>query len=181
MALGLLLVFAACNGDDGDGGEPVATPTSEPTPSVAATPPSELCPRIDDEVVQAMVALLELDTKTYEQGEPIDMTLRFINCASQPITRTYPDAQRYDFSAKAEDGEEAWRWSDGVAFEEVLGEETYQPGEQLTFTESWDQTGSDGQAVQPGQYELTAEDVGCDESMENCGSRGVLFVDIAAP
>jgi surface antigen len=181
MVVAALLVLAACNGDGEDDGEGTPAPTTEATPSVAASPPSELCPRIDDEVIQAMVALLELDTQRYEQGEPIEMTLRLINCASQPITRTYPDAQRYDFSAKAEGGDEVWRWSDDVPFAEVLGEETYQPGEQLTFAETWDQLGSDGQAVALGQYELTAEDVGCDESLQNCGSRGVLFIEITAP
>lgn len=186
MALLALLVLVACNGDgeDGeDGGEGTATPTPtvEATPSAAASPPPEFCPRIDGEVAQAVVALLELDRKSYEQGEPIDMTLRLVNCASKAITRTYADGQRYDFSAKAEDGEEVWRWSDGMVFEEVLGEETYQPGGQLAFAETWDQLDSDGQEVKPGQYELTAEGTGCDESLESCGSKGVLFIEITAP
>nr|NIR01009.1 hypothetical protein [Gemmatimonadales bacterium] len=74
-----------------------------------------------------MLALLELDKSSYEQGEPIEMTLRLVNCASRPITRTFPDAQRYDFSANMQDGDEVWRWSSGMSFAEVQGEETYQP------------------------------------------------------
>jgi surface antigen len=180
MVLGALLVLAACNGDGGDSG---ATPTSETTPTVVPSPPAEFCPKIDGEVVQSVVALLELDKQTYQyaQGEPIDMTLRLVNCASQPITRSFPDAQRYDFAAKIQDGDEVWRWSSGMDFAQVLGEETYQPGEQLTFSETWDQVDSEGQQVEPGQYELTTESTGCDESLQSCGPTASLFIEITAP
>ncbi len=175
--LGILLVLAACNGD---GGDSVATPTPEPTPT-AVPPSAELCPRIDGEVVQAVVALLEPGKLSYEQGEPIEMTVRLANCAGEPITRTFPNAQRYDFAAKIRDGNEVWRWSSDMAFAEILGEETYQPSEQLTFTETWDQLDSEGQPVEPGQYELTTESTGCDESLQNCGPRAALFIEITAP
>jgi len=185
IVLGALLGLAACNGD---GGDSVATPTPEvtPTPDLTPTvvPPSaELCPVIDGEVQQAVVALLELGKLSYEQGEPIEMTLRLVNCASQPITRSFPDAQRYDFAAKTQDGNEVWRWSSGIDFAQVLGEETYQPSEQLTFTETWDQLDSEGQPLElePGQYELTTESTGCDESLQNCGPRAALFIEITAP
>jgi hypothetical protein len=178
-AAGALLVLAGCNGDDGDS---VATPTPEVTPTVVASPPPEFCPMIDDEVVQSVVALLELDKLSYEQGEPIDMTLRLVNCASAPITRTFPNAQRYDFAAKISDGDEVWRWSSGMSFAEVQGEKTYQPAEQLTFPETWDQLDNEGQPLEPGQYELTTESTGCDESLQNCGSaRAALFIEITAP
>jgi hypothetical protein len=136
---------------------------------------------IDGEVVQAVVALLELGKLSYEQGEPIEMTVRLVNCASEPITRTFPDAQRYDFATKIRDGDEVWRWSSGMTFAEVQGEETYQPSEQLTFTETWDQLDSEGQPVEPGQYELTVESAGCDESLQSCGPRAALFIEITAP
>lgn len=178
MAFGALLAFVAC---DGDGGDSVATPTSAPTPTAVPSPPPELCPKIDGDVVQSMVALLELDKLSYEQGEPIEMTLRLVNCASRPITRTFPDAQRYDFSAKVQDGDELWRWSDGMAFAEVQGEETFESAEQLTFAETWDQTDGEGQQIEPGQYELTAESTGCDESLQNCGPEAVRFIEIVAP
>src|SRR4030042_2313742 len=98
MALGVLLGLAACNGDGGDGGDggddsdSVATPTPESTPTLVASPPPEVCPKVDDEVVQAMFAVLELDKSSYEQGEPVEMTMRLVNCASEPITRSFPNS-----------------------------------------------------------------------------------------
>jgi hypothetical protein len=189
IVLGALLGLAACNGD---GGDSVATPTPELTPTVEVTPTpeptpievpplAELCPIIDGEVVQTAVALLELDKVSYEQGEPIEMTLRLVNCASGPITRIFPDAQRYDFAAKTEDGDEVWRWSRGMIFAQVQGEETYQPAEQITFTETWDQLDTEGQPVEPGGYELSTESAGCDESLESCGPRAALLIEITAP
>lgn len=178
-----LLALAACNGggDDGDqdGG---ASATPEATATLVPSPPPEVCPKIDDEVVQSMVALLEIDQGSYTQGDAIDMTLRLINCASRPITRNYTSAQRYDFVVATEDGDELWRWSEGMTFDEIEATVTYQPSEELTFSESWDQTNNDeGQAVEPGQYQLSAESSGCDESLQNCGPAAARFIDIVAP
>jgi hypothetical protein len=178
IVLGALLGLAACNGD---GGDSVATSTPEPTPTAVASPPPELCPKVEGEVVQSLVALLETDKLSYGQGELLDMTLRLVNCASQPITRTFPDAQRYDFAAMMRDGDEVWRWSGGMAFAEIMGEETYQPGEQVTFTETWDQLDNDGEPLELGQYQLTTESTGCAESLRNCGPRAALIIEITAP
>lgn len=187
LVAGALLALAACNGDgngngDGENGDgSAASPTSEATPTVEASPPPEVCPKVDDEVVQSMVALLELDKSSYEQGEPVELTLRLVNCSRRPITRTFPDAQRYDFAAKPENGDEVWRWSSGMAFAEDMGEETYEPSEQLTFTETWDQLDNDGRPVEPGQYEISAESTGCDDPLQNCGPLAARFIEITAP
>lgn len=178
IVIGTVLGFAACNSD---GGDDDATATSESTSTAVPSPPPELCPKIDNEVVQAMVALLELDKSSYKQGKAIEMTLRLVNCASKPITRIFPNAQRYEFSVKIEDGDEIWRWSDDMAFEEVEAEETYQPAEQITFVETWDQLDGKGKQVKPGRYELTVESTGCDESLQNCGPKAVRFIEITAP
>jgi hypothetical protein len=178
MVVGAVLGLAACNGENGDGG---TTPTSDSTSTAVPSPPPELCPKLDDEVVQSMVAVLEVDKSSYKQGKPIKMTLRLVNCASKPITRNFPDAQRYDFSVKKKDGDEVWRWSKGMAFEEVEAEETYQPAEQVTFVETWDQLDDKGKQVKPGQYEVTAESTGCDKSLENCGPKAIRYIKITAP
>lgn len=181
IALGAFLLLAACNGDDSDDGDSLATPTPEPTPTVAPSPPPEICPETDGEAVQSLIAILELDKLSYDQGEPVEMTLRLVNCASRPITRIFPNAQRYDFAAKTPDGDEVWRWSSGMTFTEVQGKETYQPSEQLTFVEVWDQLDNEGQPVEPGQYELMAESTGCDESLQLCGPQYALSIEITAP
>jgi hypothetical protein len=174
VALGVLVAFAACSG-----GGSTATPAAEPTSTTE--PPAQFCPKLDGQFVQTTVALLELDKLTYRQGEPIKMTMRLVNCASEPITRTFPSAQRYDFAAKTEEGEEVWRWSNGMSFADEKGEETYQPSQQLTFTETWDQLDNEGQQVEPGQYQLTADSTGCDESLQDCGPSAALTIQITAP
>jgi hypothetical protein len=184
IIVGTLLTLAACNGDGEDSGgtpTPESTRTADSTATAVPSPPPDLCPKVDDEVVQSVIAILELDKSNYEQGEPIEITLRLVNCASRPITRTFADAQRYDFSANIQDGDEVWRWSGGMSFAEVEGEETYQPAEQHAFAETWDQLDSEGQQVEPGQYELTTESTGCDESLLNCGPKAVRFIEITAP
>lgn len=185
-AAAALVMFAACgggNGGDGDGSNgdnetPSASEEPEVTPT--ASPTSQLCPKVDDEVVQAIVAALEITNNSFEQGQPIEMTVRLTNCADDAIAKTFPSAQRYDFVAKTEAGDELWRWSHGMAFAQTKGEETMEPGEQVTFTETWDQTDNDGNQVPAGAYQITGESTGCDENGESCGPSALRFIEITA-
>jgi hypothetical protein len=193
LSVGAALVLAAC---DGNGAKtPAATPPANGTPAVssptasaspapaspaAASPVPDVCPTLDGEVPQTVIARLEVEKDTYELGEPIEMTLRIANCATEPITRTFADEQRYDFSAREVGGVEVWRWSRGMDFAETLGEVTLEPEQEVTFSETWDQVDDEGQQVKAGEYELRGESTGCDEALLNCGPSSARVVEIVA-
>jgi hypothetical protein len=69
----------------------------------------------------------------YSQGETAGMTLRVANFSADAVTLRFSDARRYDF-AISRDGKVLWRWSDGRVFAQVLGAETLNPGDTLSYT-----------------------------------------------
>ena len=111
------------------------------------------------------------------------MTLSVTNCGDDPVRRFYRDSQRYDFIVQEtedeEVGDEVWRWSADRVFAQVLGEETFGPGETVTYTEVWNQDSSHGQQVVPGRYHVLALDIGCeDEALSRCRFGPGVFIDL---
>jgi len=109
----------------------------------------------------------------FELGEPIEVTLSVTNCSDARATIRYRDAQRYDFTVSpvGAQGREVWRWSQGKTSAQVLGEETFEPGETKTYTEVWDQMSNLGEQVSPGRYVLSAGDLRCEfEAPPSCAS-----------
>lgn len=68
------------------------------------------------------------DKNTYAPGDPILVTLWITNRAPQPKTLRFRTAQRYDVVIEDGQQRQAWRWSEGQMFTQVLGEETLEPG-----------------------------------------------------
>lgn len=100
--------------------------------------------------VQELSATLEVEDQTIGRGKTF--TLKVCNQTSGTVTREFGSSQRYDFEVKR-DGALVWRWSDGQAFTQVVGEETWKAKECKTWTEQWDATNSEGAPVPTGDYE----------------------------
>ncbi len=96
-----------------------------------------------------------LDAETDDDA----VTFRFVvrNDGDEPITAQFSNSCRADV-AVLEDGEERWRYTDGRMFSQVIGEETFAPGESHEFAVQWPDP-------EPGSYtavgELTARDRTC--------------------
>lgn len=101
------------------------------------------------------------------------MTLTLTNCADNSARLFYRDAQRYEFIAEDEQGQEVWRWSFDKAFTQAVGEETIGPGETVTYSEVWEQISNDGQQVDPKRYKIFGFSVGC--GVENATDAGCHF------
>lgn len=100
----------------------------------------------------------------FESGEPIALNLLVTNCTDSKKTRRYRDARRYEFSVESVKStyEEVWRWPEQEAFPQMVGEETYQPGETRRYRVVWDQTNQKGEQVEPGLYDVSADDLRCE-------------------
>ena len=55
----------------------------------------------------------------------------------------------------------------------MLEEVSLDENELLTFNETWDQRGNDGQPVPAANYTVTATSAHCDANHENCGQLSV--------
>jgi hypothetical protein len=118
--------------------------------------------------------------RRFAPGEPISMTLSLTNCGDKEVRLFYPDSQRYEFIVKDERAEEVWRWSQDENFTQAEGEETIEQGEDVTYTEVWDQRDQDGKRVSPGSYQILGFSVGCaDKQASDCQFGLGLLISIA--
>lgn len=97
-----------------------------------------------------------LDAATGDDA--VTFTLTVTNAGDDPITANFSDGCRADV-AVLEDETEVWRYTDGMMFTQVLGEERFDPGESRTFDLEWSDP-------QPGAYtavgDLTARNQSCE-------------------
>jgi hypothetical protein len=63
----------------------------------------------------------------------IGMALRVFNHSYIPVTFDFTTSQRYDFAIYNSNGTEVWRWSDDMAFLQVLGQVTLAPRESVRY------------------------------------------------
>ncbi|WP_224269257.1 BsuPI-related putative proteinase inhibitor [Haloprofundus salinisoli] len=94
------------------------------------------------------------------QEEYVEFELTVENRGDERVTLSFRDARRAEFVVTDADGDsEVWRWSDGRMFAQMLGSETLDPGESMTFEGVWDDP-------EPGEYavvgELAAADAGAE-------------------
>ncbi len=130
----------------------VAGTSAKGSGMAAAAPSSESAAsqRAADEAPPALQVSVEVTEVGVGQGARF--TLRACNPSDQTRQITFPTGQRYDFEV-SQDGELVWRWSDGRAFTQVYGQESWRPGECKTYNDSWDGRNSNGGVAPPGSYE----------------------------
>jgi hypothetical protein len=194
-ALTLLALIGACGGDSATESELTGSPAGSPTGSAAASsptpvgetpspPPRTPLPSLGPTFLPGCGAIgltseLDLGTGQFAQGEPISITMTLKNCGDNVVHLYYPNGERYDFFAQNESGVEVWRWSDGKAFEQSLGEVQMAIGEDVVYKETWEQRDSKGKQAPAGRYKIFAFSVGCaDRASTNCTFGPVGFVDI---
>lgn len=95
-----------------------------------------------------------LPSDSFARGEPIELRLTVRNRLNTAATVQFNDTRTSDFVVIRQ-GSQAlvWKWSDGKAFAQVITEVEFAAGETKTFSVTWDQFGSNGQAVDAGTYE----------------------------
>lgn len=69
----------------------------------------------------------------------VDLTLTVANTGNDTRTLSFGSGQRAEFVAERQaDGEVVWRHSDGRMFTMALEEDSLRPGEESTYTATWD-------------------------------------------
>jgi len=165
----VLLVASAC----GEGGEkPSPSPTGVTTPTPSPTPGF------------AFEGPIGIDLTTFgtflEQGKPLQLVITV--AVRDAMTLYYRTSQRYDLAVTNSEGQEVWRWSRDRTFAQVTEEVPLEANGMLSFAETWDQRGNDGQQVPPGDYQIVAESSHCDSNYEDCGQlTASATIQIRAP
>lgn len=92
------------------------------------------------------------DRQHYRQGDTAALAM-VATPREESAAASFRTSQRFDFVVSAE-GREVWRWSADRMFLQALGEETYRRDEPALYATTWDLTGSDGEPLPPGEYEV---------------------------
>lgn len=77
----------------------------------------------------------------------VRLSLHITNTTSRPIEFSFPTSQRYDFVVARPSGEVVWRWSEGMAFLQVLSQATLAPGESWDMEAVWEPGSVTGELV----------------------------------
>ena len=80
--------------------------------------------------------VLVLEQSAYEPGEQITFTVRVSNLSNQPVTVNFATSQRIDVSLQSEVAE-IDRLSRTRSFAPVMAQQTWAPGQIVTFADSW--------------------------------------------
>ena len=80
--------------------------------------------------------VLVLEQSAYQPGEQITFTARVSNLSNQPVTINFATTQRIDVSLQSE-AAEIDRLSRTRSFAPVMSQQTWAPGEIVTFSDSW--------------------------------------------
>lgn len=136
----LLGIILAVGGSDGEESQKAAkSPTSGP-----------IVKSFSSDV--GVTVSLELINTLFLDNQPIPFRLSVHNDTNGNVPLVFPTLQRYDFYITDTERQEIWRWSQCQSFPCMFVIYQMAPGEQLSYTITWDQLDQNGKPVSPGFY-----------------------------
>ncbi len=76
--------------------------------------------------------------------DSVAFRLDVTNATAEPVVLEFGSSQRYDFAVESEAGAVEWRWSADRSFAQVLGADTLNAGETVTYEATWAHAGRTG-------------------------------------
>jgi len=131
VALFLIILFGFLVGCDGGGRE-----SRGPEAPVSAVKSGE-----------GFTVSLEVSPEAAPTGGNMALTLIVTNKSGEERTFDLNTGQIYEFTAYYDNGDEAWRWSEGMFFTQVINEIRFEAGQSEAYKVSWSTVD-----VKPGDY-----------------------------
>lgn len=128
--LALLLLLAGC----GAGNNDVYENNQDENSGGAETEDST-----DEEMVE--IDGLEYTMEVGKEGESIEITLSLQNTLDEPISVEFSSGHQFDIVIKDDEGNVLYDYAEGMMFTQAIVSETIDPGEELTFSDSWNPEG----------------------------------------
>jgi hypothetical protein len=101
-----------------------------------------------------LVLKMDLPRETFSSGENIPIELFLKNEGAGTVKLFYQTAQKFEVVVQTRKGSEIWRWSADKFFTQMLEEAILQPGEEMSFSVSWNQVDNQGERISSGQYRV---------------------------
>lgn len=89
---------------------------------------------------------------SYARGNPARLTLQVRNIGLIPVTVSFSNGQKYEFTAQDASGATVWTWSHGKTFDPASSSKTLAAGETWTFQETWTYNANAGGPAADGSY-----------------------------
>jgi intracellular proteinase inhibitor BsuPI len=100
------------------------------------------------------------DKATYDRNQQALITLEVKNTSSLPVTVSFSNGQKYEFTARDATGATVWNWSFGKTFSPSGSTQTLAAGQTWTVTEAWTFVDNAGTSLFDGTYTLTGTYLG---------------------
>jgi hypothetical protein len=97
---------------------------------------------------------IDLPRDTFSSGENIPIELFLKNEGVEAVKLFYRTAQKFEVVVQSRRGSEIWRWSADKFFTQMLEEVILQPGEEMSFSVSWNQVDNQGERISSGRYRI---------------------------
>jgi hypothetical protein len=89
---------------------------------------------------------------SYARGTPVQLTLDVKNSGLVPVTVSFSNGQKYEFTAQDASGATVWSWSYGKTFDSNPSSRTLAAGETWRIQETWSYTANAGGLATDGSY-----------------------------
>lgn len=145
-------------GQSGQGGSQVPAIPAAPaakTITVTAAPVMPPAPA----TIPGLTVTVATNKTSYVPTENVIMSITLANTTDAGIVIEAPTAQQYDFIVK-KDGQKVWQWSDGGTFAQTVTALTILAHQTVSFSETWNQNNTAGQAAGVGNYTVEASVAG---------------------
>ena len=139
---------------DGDAQKRAADSSAEQQATGASTAGGSAAVTAPNTMSSAPAPLaVTLSVKDRSSGRGADLTLKACNQSNESVSRDFATSQRYDFEV-SKNGAVVWKYSEGRAFAQMVGDESWAPKQCKTWTATWDGMRSSGGLAGPGTYEV---------------------------
>ncbi|HEX8441248.1 BsuPI-related putative proteinase inhibitor, partial [Archangium sp.] len=89
---------------------------------------------------------------SYARGSPALLTLEVRNVGLVPVTVSFANGQKYEFTAQDASGATVWTWSFGKTFDPASSSRTLAAGETVRYQETWTYNANVGGPAADGSY-----------------------------
>ncbi|WP_017185447.1 BsuPI-related putative proteinase inhibitor [Alkalibacillus haloalkaliphilus] len=106
--------------------------------------------------VDALLDQLRFDVDVQPGEDNVKFNMKLTHEGDEDLTLSFSSGQKFEIVVTDPNGEEVYRFSEGMMFTQAIETSELSPGDELDFQDSWDYT-KDGVKVDSGEYEATIE------------------------
>ncbi|GEN45671.1 BsuPI-related putative proteinase inhibitor [Alkalibacillus haloalkaliphilus] len=106
--------------------------------------------------VDALLDQLTFDVDVQPGEDSVKFNMKLTHEGNEDLTLSFSSGQKFEIVVTDPNGEEVYRFSEGMMFTQAIETSELSPGDEMDFQDSWDYT-KDGVRVDSGEYEATIE------------------------